>query len=230
MSAAFTPPMEPAVLCFIGEPRSGKSTLIKSLLHHWAKSGVFKYGLVITGSKFNGDFDFIKNKDGEENDVAVWDGWDEERFNKYTKTLEKRAETLKKKGKKLPRSFLILDDLLAQITGDAFKSFLSRFRHYQITVLLATQYAAEGKSCSTLLRSITDCAFMFPSMMHNQVDAMFRAWGGYFKNPDELREALMKVKKEDHACLLYQKDKKVKEEAYLRFKCTPAPDDFAISF
>jgi len=222
---SFKPPLEPVVIAFIGEPRSGKSTLIKSLMHYYAKAKYFEFGLVITGSKWNGDFDFIKNKH------AVWDGYNEDRFKAYVDMLQKRAEVLKESGKKLPKSFVIMDDLLGTIaSSDFFKSFLARFRQYNITLMIAAQYAGEAKGCSTLLRSVCDISFMFPSLMANQVEAMHRAWGGWYKKEDDFKQLLQQVKKRDHACLLFQKSKKNKEEAYLDFLCTPAPDDFAMTY
>lgn len=222
---SFTPPLEPVVMAFIGEPRSGKSTLIKSLMHYYAQAKYFKFGLVITGSKWNGDFDFIKN------DKAVWDSWDEDRFKEYIDVLTKRAEELKKTNKKLPHSFVIMDDLLGTLaSSDFFKSFLARFRQWNITLMIATQYAGEAKGCSTLLRSVCDIAFMFPSMMANQVETMHRAWGGWYKKEDEFKALLMKVKQVDFSCLLFQKKEKEIENAYMMFKCEPAPKNFALMF
>ncbi len=152
-------------------------------MHYWAQKKLYKFGLVMTGSKWNGDFDFLP-------DTIVWEGYDEEKFEQYLETLKKRAEELKAKGKKLPMSFVIFDDLLGQLSNsDLFKSFISRFRQYNLTLMIATQYAAEGKGCSTVLRACTDVSFMFPSLMANQVDAMHRAWGGWFKSQMILRKS-----------------------------------------
>lgn len=222
---SFRPPMEPCVMAFIGEPKSGKSTLIKSLMRYYARAKYFKFGLVITGSKWNGDFDFVKNEH------AVWDGYDEERFKKYFEKLKSRAEALKEKGKKMPHSFIILDDLLGQLaTSDWLQSILARFRHFGVTLMIAAQYANSTKGCSSLFKSLTDVAYMFPTIAHRGVVGMFDSWGGYYKNPEEFKQVLMKVKQTDHACLLFQKSKKSKEEAYLQFKCTPAPENFALNF
>ena len=172
-SADFTPPLEASVMAFIGEPKSGKSTLIKSIMNFYNKKKYFQFGLCISGNSWNGDYDFLPSK-------SVWSKWDEERLKEYLDVLEQRAHLLHKKGKKLPPSFLILDDLLGQIANsDFFKSFLARFRHYNMTVMIAAQYAAEAKGCSTLFRSVCDIAFMFPTLMFNQLEAMKNAWGGY---------------------------------------------------
>jgi hypothetical protein len=225
ISMSFKPPLEPVVMAFIGEPKTGKSTLIKSIMHYYAQAKYFKFGLVITGSKWNGDFDFIKNE------KAVWDKYDEERFKEYIDVLTKRAEALKKKGKKLPKSFVILDDLLGTLdSSDFFKSFLARYRQWNITLMIASQYAGENKGCSTLLRAVCDIAFMFPVMMANGVEAIHRAWGGWYKKESDFRELLMKVKQVDHACLLFQKQEKEIDKAYLMFKCDEAPKNFALTF
>lgn len=226
MSAvSFAPPLEPVIIAAVGEPRSGKSTLIKALIRYWAQAKYFKWILVITGSKFNGDFDFIKN------DAAVWDGYDEERFKKFFDKLKKRAEILKKTGKKLPKSIIVLDDVMGTLSNsDWFKSTVTRFRHYNVTLIIAAQYAAESKGCSTIFKACVDIAFMFPSLMANQVAAMHRSWGGWYKNEDDFKALIMDVMQVDHRCLIYLKGKKSIDQAYLKFLCTPAPKDFAVTF
>lgn len=209
-SGPFKPPFEAVVMAFIGEPRSGKSTLMKKIMHYYDLHKYFHFGLVISGSAFNGDYDFLPTK-------CVWDKWDEERLKAYIQVLEDRASSMHKakKGDKLPASFLILDDLLGQINNsDWFKSFLARYRQYNITVMIAAQYAAEAKGCSTLFRSVCDLAFMFPSMMHNSLEAMKNAWGGYYASLAEFKDAMVQVKTRKHACLLYQKSMNCKEDAY----------------
>ena len=215
---SFLPPLEPTVMSFIGEPKSGKSTLIKACMHYYAKKKYFRFGLCISGSSWNGDYDFLPQ-------VALWDKWDEQRFKEYIDRLEARARELKKQNKKLPPSFVIFDDLLGQLANsDWVKSFFSRYRQYNITCLLANQYAGESKGCSTLLRSVTEIAFMFPSMMQNQLDAMKGAWGGYFKTDAEFKSAMIDVKKRKYACMVYQKSGNSKKECYMSFLVTPAPD------
>ncbi len=222
---SFVPPMEPCIMAFVGEPKSGKSTLIKSLMHYYAKAKYFQFGLVISGSKWNGDFDFIKNEN------AVWDGYDEDRFKKYFESLKARAEELHKEGKKMPPSFIILDDLLGQLTiSDWLRSMLARFRHFGVTLMLGVQYANDAKGCGSLFKSITNLAFMFPTIQNRGVVGMFDSWGGYYKNSEEFKQVLIKVSHTEHACLLFQKSEKSKEAAYLQLKCTPAPDNFALTF
>ena len=220
---SFTPPLEATVMAFIGEPRSGKSTLIKAIMNFYNKKKYFRYGLCISGSSWNGDYDFLPSK-------SLWDKWDEDRLKEYIGVLETRAHLLKKKGKKLPPSFLILDDLLGQINNsDYFKSFLSRFRQYNITVMIAAQYAAEAKGCSTLFRSVCDIAFMFPTLNLNQLEAMKNAWGGYYKNVEEFKQVMIGVKVKKHACLLFQKKMNSIRTAYKSFLCQQAPD-FKMNF
>lgn len=224
----FVPPTEAVIIALIGEPKSGKSTLIKSLMKYYNDINYFKFGLVITGTKFNGDFDFVEESPA----LQVWDKYDEERLKKYFSVLEKRANKLHEagKGKKLPPSFLILDDLLGSIDNSPWlKNTLTRFRHYNVTIMLAAQYAAEAKGCGTLFKSVTNLAFMFPSHNANQVEAMHRAWGGWYKKENDFRQAMIQVQQVDYACLLFQKDKKSIDQAYMQFKCSPAPDKFKMN-
>lgn len=225
-TSSFKPPFTAEVFAFIGEPRTGKSTLIKRIMYYYHKHKYFHYGLVISGSSWNGDYDFLPSK-------CIWDKWDEDRLKQYIKVLEDRAHELhkNKKGAKLPPSFLILDDLLGQIANsDWFKSFLARFRQYNITVMIAAQYAAEAKGCSTLFRSVCDVAFMFPTMMHNSLEAMKNAWGGYFESLNDFKDAMIQVKTRKHACLVFQKRLNSKEEAYTSLLVEPAPKEFKMTF
>lgn len=222
----FVPPLEPQIYCLIGEPKSGKSTLIKSLLYYYAQAGYMKWVTVISGSLFNSDFDFIENK------KCLWDGYDEERFRKYFETLQHRANELKKEGKKLPKSILILDDLLGELASNAdfFKSVIVRFRHFGVTVIIASQYCADARACSTVLRSCTNIACLWPSIQHNQIESMWRSFGGYYKKLNDFSDVLKEIKKDKYACLLYQKEKDTPEEAYIKFRATPAPADFTLKF
>lgn len=225
-TSSFTPPLEAVCMAFIGEPRSGKSTLIKKVMQYYATRKYFHFGLVISGSAWNGDYDFLPSK-------SVWSEWNEDKLKHYLSILEERAHMLhkKKKGGKLPPSFLVLDDLLGQINNsDFFKSFLSRYRQYNITVMIAAQYAAEAKGCSTLFRSVCDVAFLFPTLMHNSLEAMFKAFGGYYKSLDEFKEVMKEVKSRPHACLVFQKKKTSRETAYISLLCDPAPKSFKMKF
>jgi ABC-type dipeptide/oligopeptide/nickel transport system ATPase component len=211
-------------MVFVGEPRSGKSTLIKAVMQYYAKKKYFQFGICITGSKDNGDYTFLPDK-------AVWDNWNEDRFKEYIGVLDARKAVLNKKNKKLPPSFIIFDDLIGLLkTSDFYKSFLSRFRHYNVTVLLATQYTADAQTCSTLLRSVCDIAFMFPSMMENQLISMHKAWGMYYKKFHLFQDVMIKVKERKFACLLYQKKFNSIETCYKSFLCKPAAEDFKMNF
>jgi ABC-type dipeptide/oligopeptide/nickel transport system ATPase component len=223
-SLTFNPPLKPVIINLVGEPESGKSTAIKALMHYYAKKKYFKFGICITGSAWNGDFDFLPKK-------AVWEGYDEDRFKAYIDVLEKRAIALHKQKKTLPPSFIILDDLLGEVDNSPwFRSLLYRFRQYKLTIFFSAQYAPDSKGSCTAMRACTNIAFMFPSTMKNQVEAMFRAWGGYFDNEEEFKRALIQVERRQYACLLFQKGMKEKKKAYMSFKVNPPPENFKIKF
>lgn len=225
-STKFIPPTdEPKIMALIGEPHSGKSVLLKSIMHYYAKRKYFKYGIVITGSKFNGDYD------GWLPESAVWDGYDEERLKQYLKVLEDRATQLKKTGQKLPNSFIILDDLCGQLSkSDWFTTFITRFRHYGITLMIASQYPSDAKSFCTMLRSFTDIAFMFPNLQSHYIKGFYLAWGGYFDNIEEMKNTLAQVKQTRYASLLFRKQFSSKETAYLQYLAKPVTEDFRMVF
>ena len=59
---------------------------------------------------------------------------------------------------------------------------------------------------------------------------MWRSFGGYYKKLDDFANVLKVIKKDKYACLLYQKEKDNAEEAYIKFKATPAPENFTLKF
>lgn len=219
----FSPPLEASVMVFVGMPRAGKSVLVKSIMHYYDQQHYFAYGICISGSAFNGDYDYLPSK-------ALWAGWDEERLKQYIKVLELRAYELKKQKKKLPPSFIIFDDLLGELSNSNFvRNLFSIFRHYNLTLMSCMQ-TPTGQHCSTVFRSLVDYAFMFPSSMQSVCDALQASWGPHFKNGNEMKDVLMEIKKTKYTCLLYRKDFNTKEACNRSFRCTPAPDKFKMKF
>jgi hypothetical protein len=153
---------KPHFVCFLGRPRQGKSHCMRWLLSKALAKNVFKFGIVFTNTKMNGDYDFIDDK-------YVIQGYDENVLQAYldfveetTKDDEEEKEEEKKKSKKKkrpPENFIVFDDLAGVMKDSAvWKSFISRYRHYNCSVLFGVQYAT---FLSTLARECITHACLF---------------------------------------------------------------------
>lgn len=109
-----------------GRTGSGKSFLIKDLIHQYKKQKAFDYIVVVTGTKHD-DFEYI-NRD----------------FVHNLSDIEEVVENLLRIGKifmaKNRRFLLVLDDVAGgHFTTDTFKRLFNNYRHYNINMIIATQ-------------------------------------------------------------------------------------------
>ena len=198
------------IIVLIGKQASGKSFLLRNLIYQLSKQQTFKFGKVFTATGFiYSDYDFMPEK-------HVDSDYSEVKLESYIGSLKQWME--KNKGKKLPPSFLVLDDLLGKIQGhtDIFQNLMATYRHFNLTIFITSQYTV--KNVSPLLRELTDLAFIFRSK--NTRIALYEAFGQMLDNQDEFEYILDQATKEKHASLVYNANKSTPEEAYLSFKCS----------
>ena len=92
----------------------------------------FKYGLCITNTSFNGQYSqFIPDEFIHSTlDLSLIDN------------LMNIQKTQIEANGSAPRAFLILDDCLSvkAFTSQTFLSLSTQFRHYNISIIVATQY------------------------------------------------------------------------------------------
>ena len=211
----------PLIMIFIGKQASGKSFLLRNLIYQLTKQNTFKFGHVFSATSFNPDYDFMPEKhvDGE---------YSEAKLEQYIDSLKNWME--KNPGKKLPPSFLILDDLLGKMhqNSDIFSNLMSTYRHYNMSVFLTSQFMV--KNISTLLRELVDVAFVFKSKFKNTRESLYEAFGQSLKDQNEFNEVMEKATKEKHACLVYKANEEKVQDMYLSFKCPGNDPKFKLKF
>jgi len=211
----------PLILIFIGKQASGKSFLLRNLIYQLTKQNTFKFGHVFSATSFNPDYDFMPEKhvDGD---------YSEHKLELYIDSLKKWMTN--NPGKKLPPSFLILDDLLGKIhqNSDVFSNLMSTYRHFNMTVFITSQYMV--RSISTLLRELADVAFIFKSKFKNTRTSLYEAFGQSLESQDEFDDVLERATKERRACLVYKANEDKIEDAYLSFKCPGDDHKFKLKF
>ena len=204
---------KPQVSLFVASPRKGKSNAIKyTLLHNTLSDQVpdeekFKFGIVITGSKFNNDYDYIPD-----DHVYEWDEHDEVLENYLTALQQMKEDT-----GSIPPNFCVYDDvvgLMSKFDGQ-LNNFFSVHRHYNCHIFIAVQHLNTGSS--TLLREITTKAYMFAASGFNTIKSLFESFGQSFENLNEFRQFFLDNTSEEFAALVYDSD----AEAFFSFK---APD------
>jgi len=208
-------------MIFIGKQASGKSFLLRNLIYQLTKQNTFKFGKVFSATSFNPDYDFMPEKhvDGE---------YSEAKLEQYIDSLKKWMTN--NPGKKLPPSFLILDDLLGKMHAntDIFSNLMSTYRHYNMSVFLTSQFMV--KNISTLLRELVDVAFIFKSKFKNTRTSLYEAFGQSLESQDEFDDVLEKATKERHACLVYKANEEKVQDMYLSFKCPGNDPKFKLKF
>lgn len=209
------------MILMIGKQASGKSYLTKSIIYQCSKSKIFKFGIVFTGSKINGDYDFL-------DDDIVREDYSEENLEKYINKLRKWCQD--HPGEKLPRSFLILDDLLGRIriNSPVFANLMSTYRHYNLTIIITSQYMV--KNCSTLLRELVDYAFIFRTRFKNSLKHLYESFGQMTESYDDFFNMLEMATKEEHFCLMYDATKDKKETAYKSYRAPGNVPNFKLKF
>jgi hypothetical protein len=210
---------EPKIIVCIGAPRRGKSYLIRSVIRKLSSAKFFAWGVCVTSTKFNGDYNYLP-------DNAVWD-FDEERIIEYVEHLRQLAEE-----KKIKPNFLILDDLLGKIdTSKPFwQNFFATFRHTKTTIFFTSQYLKARGSSGTLLREITDIAFMFKTVQKNSIVGLFDSYGGMLDNLEQFKSMLFNATKEPFHCLCFKNNKDTVQESYCEFVADPISQDFSLKF
>lgn len=121
----------PNLMCVIAKRNSGKSHLLKHLLHGCMKRKQFKWVLVFSATAFNGEWSKIV---GEKNVYSEFDPVMLEGL------LENQAKLVKKKKHK--PGLIIMDDMVgtANFKGDTMTKIAIMSRHFGISCWISNQY------------------------------------------------------------------------------------------
>lgn len=209
------------IVVLIGKQASGKSFLLRSIMYQLAKQKRFTFGRVFTSTGFNGDYDWLEPHNVESN-------YSEERLEEYIDKL--RGWLKRNPGKKLPPNFIILDDLLGKmhINSGTFNNLMATYRHFNTSIFITSQYMV--KNVSSLLRELTDIAFIFKTRFKNTRVALYEAFGQMLESQKEFNELLESATEEKHSCLVYYADKDDPADAYFAFKAPPNDPPFLLKF
>jgi len=188
----------PGLILFVGKSKSGKTYLLQYLLQFYTTTKkIFNFGLVLTGSPYNHEYNFLPNHAVREYDEVILTG--------YINELKKRKDAAA--GGKLPASFLVLDDCLGLVTqSSAWKNLISTYRHLNITLFLSVQYL-RNEASSTLVREQTSILFAFKSTNINTIKALYEYYGSdIFSKLDEFKKRYSCATDEKHTCMIYIAD------------------------
>ncbi len=189
----------PCLMLFVAKSKSGKTYLLRYLIDKLSiDKGMFNYGLVLTGSHYNHEYEFLPKE-------AVHQ-YSEEILNEYIENLKKTKED--SKGDKMPNSFIVLDDCLGLISkSSAWTNLISTYRHLGITLMITTQYLKASEASSTLVREQCDIAFMFGSSNINTMKALYDYFGSnIFNNFDDFQQRYRLCTNEKYKCMMYVND------------------------
>lgn len=211
------------LLLFVGKSGSGKSFAMQQIVHNMTKERkYFQFGLVMSGSKaMNDDWKFLPSQ-------SVWTGFSEEKFRRYIEVLEAHK---KKVGKKMPASFIVFDDLLGQLNKSSyFDSFISRYRHLNVSIFMGVQYL-KNQGSSTLIREQTEYLFSWTSNSANTLKAFYEFYAGKdFASYRDFVERFSACTAEKHRAMLWSNSAPRKEDNWLSFLADPDYKLTKISF
>ena len=182
------------IVVFVGKSYRGKSYFLKYLISDRLNRNKFKFGLVFTTTKFNGDYKFLP-------DNRVIEGYNEEILKKYFNNLKR----IKDKDGEVPPNFIIFDDLVGVLANQTsfFNSFITTCRHLNISVFIAVQYLTGKNAISPTMRQQTTHAIMFHSKMKSTVENLYENYGQMFDSLKEFRQHYDEITKDQYVAMIY---------------------------
>ena len=198
----------PQISVFVGKPKSGKSWALRwCILKQTADKRHFKWGIVFTRTKFNGDYDYLP-------DDYVYEDYDPLILQQYLDGI-KKLETIEP-------SFIIFDDIQGVLNGNdpVLTSLNACHRHYKISVFYCFQYIY-GRGSTPVLRECCTLAFLFNSKGNRTLQALYENFGQLFDSFQEFKEYFLAITKEKHTAMLYIQDIDEKENNYMLFRAPP---------
>ena len=204
----------PQICVFLGKPKRGKSWALRHtiLKHSVDKPKIFKYGIVFTRTKFNGDYDWLP-------DDYVYPDYDPMILQQYLDGLKELDP------KDIEPSFIIFDDIQGVLNSNdpVLTSLNACHRHFKISIFYCFQYIY-GRGSTPVLRECTTYAFLFNSKGKRTLEALYENFGQLFDSFDEFKEYYLACTKEPYTAMLYIQDIDSKEDNYFQYKA-PSPKE-----
>ena len=203
----------PGLIIINGRQGSGKSFLIKYIMYQLKDK--FKHGIVFTNTAFdNNPFPYINKK-------YIHEKYSDEALDNLMEMQKKIVE----KGKNCP-AFVIFDDCLNsenQFTSDSLENLSMQLRHYNITVIMSTQYT---NMIPVPIRSNAMEVFIFTTRGTRALESLHESYGQNFDRYSEFKDYLFKVFREEYNFVHYN----TMSDEYQVLKCPSEIPDFEIKF
>ena len=195
----------PSAWLMVAPPNSGKSYFIRYMLTELLQKKKFQYGAIFSGSSFNDDYDWY-------DDSLVWEYSEA----KLRKIVEVQMAAKERDGA-FPPIFVVFDDCLgSNFATPWFVGFMSKYRHYNITLIFAIQRLKTLKS-----PIIYSCA-RYVVLFYNESDADIKTLydnvaTGVAASWRELK-TLIAARCTDHACLIIDRACTDKTKKCIRYR------------
>lgn len=198
---------DPFIAILNAKPRSGKTFFMKYILQQMAVNDIISHGWVFCDTTFNGAYDFLPAG-------KVSEGFD---IDKFKKILEYQKQDPSGRP-----AFIIMDDIVAKIPwkNEIVQSFFMNYRHYNIRVLIATQYPVK---IPPTVREQATFYIMFNALTERSLDAIGRI--AFADKPLKVVPGI--IKKNLHDMKYYCIIADMEEQTYVRFK-SPGVNGFRI--
>ena len=201
----------PQICVFLGKPKKGKSWALRhTVLKNTIDNKIFKYGIVFTRTKFNGDYNWLP-------DDYVYEDYEPMILQQYLDGLKNLNPD------DLQPSFIIFDDIQGVLSGNdpVLTSLNACHRHFKISIFYCFQYIY-GRGSTPVLRECTTLAFLFNSKGKRTLEALYENFGQLFDSFNEFKDYYLQCTKPKYTAMLYIQDVDNKDENYLQYKA-PSP-------
>ena len=186
----------------IGKRRSGKSVLIKELMHHFDKDCGIKAGVICSHSEDVDPFykEFFP-------DLFIYNNCNlmcKRVIERQEKLLEENEE-LRNKGEpeKDNRILVVLDDVIDDPTlakNEDFNNIIYNGKHYNITLIISVQYV---KALPPGARQNPDVVFLFNTDSETEIKKMYDTYGEKFPSEKVFKNVLLTFTKNYQSLVLY---------------------------
>ena len=203
----------PQICVFLGKPKQGKSWALRwNILKQTVDNKIFKYGIVFTRTKFNGDYNFLP-------DEYVYEDYDPMVLQQYLNGLKQLDP------KDLEPSFIIFEDIQGVLSSHdpILTSLNACHRHFKISVFYCFQYIY-GHGSTPVLRECTTMAFLFNSKGKRTLEALYENFGQLFENFQDFKDYFLACTSQKYTAMLYIQDIDNLEDNYLSFTA-PSPKE-----
>ena len=186
--------LEGGTILNLGKTNSGKSNNTKYLiLKHSLDKKEFKFGIVFVSTKFNGQYDYLPEK-------YVYEGYQENVLKNYMESLRKMREET---GKKLPKNFVIFDDLVGLL--DSRDNYLTHIhtvaRHTSTFFIHNIQYI---NAINPTIRENIELVYMYRSTTKNTINNLYENFGQLFDTYKEFKNFFLNALGKYQALLYIQ--------------------------